>query len=386
MNIVADGNLLLAAEAFGPLGSLSLIDTVDFRPETVRDADALVIRSETKIGPELLDGSRVRFVGTASIGTDHLDLDYLAARSIAFASAPGCNSRSVMEYIVAALLEAGRRLGRSWSGRTIGVVGAGAVGSKVSRAAEILGLRVLLDDPPLARRTGDPKYLPLDALMEADVLTLHVPLTKAGPDPTFHLFNAGLFAKLESRPLFLNSSRGSVVETAALAAALDSGRVSAAVLDVWEGEPAIDAGLAKRALIGTAHVAGYSLEGKIGAVVQVRDALARHRGIDPAALPPLGPPPADLSPIVIPADAGSDEDVIRRAVSSACDIALDDRLLRESLAVPSAERSRAFARLRTGYRVRREFAAWTVSLPVERREAGRTLAELGFKIDFRADR
>ncbi len=384
MNIVADGNLPRAVEAFGPLGSLSLIDTVDFRPETVRDADALVIRSETRVGPSLLDGSRVRFVGTASIGTDHLDVPWLDSHGIAWASAPGCNSRSVTEYIVAALLEAGRRLGRSWSGRTIGVVGVGAVGSKVSRAAEILGLRVLLNDPPLARQTGDPKYVPLDALMEADVLTLHVPLTKDGPDPTFHLFNAGLFAKLRSRPLFLNSSRGSVVETAALAAALDSGRVCAAVLDVWEGEPAIDAGLAERSLIGTAHVAGYSLEGKIRAVVQVRDALARHRGIDSAALPPLEPPPADFPPIVIPDGAGSDENVIRQAVSSACDIALDDRLLRKSLSVPPSERPRAFARLRIAYRVRREFAAWTVSLPVERIEVGRTLANLGFKVAFRA--
>jgi erythronate-4-phosphate dehydrogenase len=384
MNIVADVHLPLVEEAFRPLGRLTLLETTNFSTAAVRGADALVVRSVTRVGSTLLEGSRVRFVGTASIGVDHLDVTWLDSHGISWASAPGCNSRSVMEYIVAALLETGRRFGRSWSGQTIGIVGVGAVGSKVARAAEALGLRVLLNDPPLARQTKDPKYVSLDALMEADVLTLHIPLTQSGPDPTFHLFNAGLLAKLGSRPLFLNSSRGAVVETAALAAALDSGRIRAAVLDVWEGEPAIDGGLAERALIGTAHVAGYSLEGKIRAVVQVRDALARHRGIDPAGLPPLDPPPADFPPLVIPDGAGSDEDVLRRAVSSAYDIALDDRLLRESLSVPPSERPRAFASLRTGYRVRREFAARTIRLPAGRAIIGRTLAALGFRADFPA--
>jgi erythronate-4-phosphate dehydrogenase len=384
MNIVADLHLPLVEEAFGPLGRLSLLETADIDPAAVRDADALVIRSVTKTGPGLLENSRVRFVGTASIGVDHLDVPWLDSRGIAWASAPGCNSRSVMEYIAAALLEAGRRLGRSWSGQTIGIVGVGAVGSKVARAAEALGLRVLLNDPPLARQTGDPKYVSLDALTEADVLTLHIPLTKDGPDPTFHLFDRARFARLGRAPLFINTSRGAVVETAALREALDAGRVRAAVLDVWEGEPAIDAGLAERALIGTAHVAGYSLEGKIGAVVQVRNALARHRGIDPAGLPPLAPAPADFPPIVIPDGAGSDEDVLRRAVSSAYDIALDDRLLRESLSVPPSERPRAFASLRTGYRVRREFAARAIRLPAGRAIIGRTLAALGFQADFPA--
>jgi erythronate-4-phosphate dehydrogenase len=384
MNIVADRNLPLAVEAFGPLGALALIDTADFCPETIRGADALVVRSETKVGAALLDGSRVRFVGTASIGTDHLDLEYLAARSIAFANAPGCNSRSVMEYVTAALLDSAQRLGFTLQGMSIGVVGVGAVGSKVARAAEALGLKVRLNDPPLARATVARRYVPLDDLMDADILTLHVPLTKSGPDPTFHLFDEARFARLRNAPLLINTSRGAVVETAALRRALSEGRVRAAVLDVWEGEPAIDAGLLDRVLIGTAHVAGYSLEGKIRAVAQIRDALARHIKVGPAGLPPLEPPPADFPPIVIPDGAGSGEDILRRAISSACDSALDDRLLRESLSAPPSERPRAFAGLRTRYRVRREFTAWTVSLPVERIEAGRTLAELGFKVAFRA--
>ena len=383
MNIIADKNLPLAAEAFGPLGSLSLIDTPDFRPEVIRGADVLIVRSETRIGPDLLEGSRVRFVGTASIGTDHLDLDYLAARSIAFANAPGCNSHAVKEFITAALLEAGRRLGFTLRGSSLGVIGVGAVGSKVARAAEALGLKVRLNDPPLARATGDPRYVPLEALMDADILTLHVPLTRNGSDPTFHLFDKARLARSRGVPILLNSSRGAVVETEALHKALADGRVRAAVLDVWEGEPAIDAGLLERALLGTAHVAGYSLEGKISAVRMVRDALVRHFGLDTASPPALEPGPADLPLIIVSDNAARDEDAVRTAVATAYDISLDDGLLRASQAGPAGERPAAFARLRSGYRVRREFSARTVSLPERRVNAGAALAALGFKVVFR---
>jgi erythronate-4-phosphate dehydrogenase len=383
MNIVADRNLPQAAEAFGPLGDLRLIDTPDFRPEAIRGADVLIVRSETKVGPVLLEGSRVRFVGTASIGTDHLDLEYLAARSIVFANAPGCNSHSVKEYIAAALFEAGRRIGFSLRGSSIGVVGVGAVGSKVVRAAEALGLKVRLNDPPLARATGDPRYVPLDELMDANILTLHVPLTKGGAYPTFHLFDEARLTRLKGAPLLLNSSRGAVVETGALKKALADGRVRAAVLDVWEGEPAIDAGLLDRTLVGTAHVAGYSQEGKMNAVRMVRDALVRHFGLDAAGLSALDPGPADLPMISIADGEAPDEEIIRAAVSSAYDIAFDDGLLRDASARPSAERPAAFARLRSGYRVRREFSARTVGLPARRASAGAVLAALGFKVVFR---
>jgi erythronate-4-phosphate dehydrogenase len=383
MNIVADRNLPFVAEAFGPLGELSLIETGDFRPETIRGADALVVRSETKIGPALLDDSRVRFVGTASIGTDHLDLEYLAAHSIAFANAPGCNAHAVKEYVVAALLEAGRRLGLSLRGKMIGIVGAGAVGSKVARAAAALGMNVRLNDPPLLRATGEAKYLPLDALLDADILTLHVPLTKNGPDPTFRLFDAARFARMKRGSLFINSSRGAVAETDALKNALAEGRLRAAVLDVWEGEPAVDAVLLDRALIGTAHVAGYSMEGKVRAVFMVRDAMARHFGLAAArkSEPDLGPagfPAADIAP-----DLSSDESILRTAVRAAYDIAFDDRLLRAVRALSDAERPAAFARLRAGYRLRREFTAWSVRLPVERTAAAEVLTALGFKVVFK---
>jgi erythronate-4-phosphate dehydrogenase len=383
MNIVADRNLPFVAEAFGRLGELSLIETGDFRPETIRGAEVLVVRSETNIGPALLDGSRVRFVATASIGVDHMDVEYLASRRIAFANAPGCNAHAVKEYVVAALLEAGRRLGLSLRGKAIGIVGAGAVGSKVARAAAALGMSVRLNDPPLLRATGEAKYLPLDALLDADILTLHVPLTKNGPDPTFHLFDAARFARMKRGSLFINSSRGAVAETDALMKAVDEGRLRAAVLDVWEGEPAIDAPLLDRVLIGTAHVAGFSMEGKVRAVFMVRDAMVRHFGLDAARksepdLGPVGFPAADIAP-----DVSSDEDILGTAVRAAYDIAFDDRLLRAVRALSDAERPAAFARLRAGYRVRREFPVWTVRLPVERTAAAEALTALGFKIVFK---
>lgn len=383
MNIVADRNLPFVAEAFGPLGELSLIKTGEFRPEHTRGADALIVRSETKVGAALLEGSRVRFVGTASIGTDHIDLEYLASRRVAFANAPGCNAHAVKEYVVAALLEAGRRLGFFLRGKMIGIVGAGAIGSKIARAAAALGMSVRLNDPPLARATGEAEYVPLDALMDADILTLHVPLTKNGSDPTFHLFDAARFARIKRGSLFINSSRGAVAETDALKNALAEGRLRAAVLDVWEGEPAIEAALLDRVLIGTAHVAGYSMEGKVRAVFMVRDAMARHFGLDAArkSEPDLGPagfPDAEIAP-----DLSSDESILRTAVRAAYDIAFDDRLLRAVRDLSEAERPAAFARLRAGYRLRREFPAWSVRLPVERTAAAEALTALGFKIVFK---
>jgi erythronate-4-phosphate dehydrogenase len=386
MKIIVDRNLPFAERDFAPLGEVTAIETAAFTPAAVRDADALVIRSETKVGPALLEGSRVRFVGTASIGVDHLDAAYLASRGIALANAPGCNSNSVKEYVAAALLEAACRLGFSLRGKTLGVVGVGAVGSKVAQAAEILGLNVLLNDPPLARTTGDSKYAPLDALMDADILTLHVPLTKTGADPTFHLFDGHRLDRLKPGCLFINSSRGAVVETAALKTALDQGRIRAAVLDVWEGEPAIDAALVDRALLATAHAAGYSMEGKLNAVRMVRAALAGHFRLDP--LRPVGPLPAsaEAREIVIPAEASSDEDILRAAVRAAYDISMDDGLLRAANALPEAERPAAFARLRAGYRVRREFPAWTVRLSSARASAGSVLAALGFKVIFSSGR
>lgn len=362
MKIAVDRNIPLASRAFGSLGEVRLLETTDVTAEAVRDAEALVIRSETRVGPALLDGSAVRFVGSATIGTDHCDLEYLRRRGIVFSNAPGSNANSVKEYVLAALLVIARRGGFHLRGRTLGVVGVGNVGSKVAAAGRALGMTVILNDPPRARAEGGKGFLPLDALMESDILTLHVPLTNEGADTTLHLFDRRRIGAMKRGAILFNTSRGAVVETAALAAALADGRISGAVLDVWEGEPRIEPELLRLSALGTSHIAGYSLDGKVNAVGLVRAALCAWHGTTPAWNPAADIPPAPV-PAVTLCPGETVERSLERAVKAAYDVELDDRNLRGMLDLPEAERWPYFMRLRTGYRIRREFAATRVTLP-----------------------
>ncbi|MBM2845533.1 MAG: Erythronate-4-phosphate dehydrogenase, partial [Bacteroidetes bacterium] len=276
--IVVNRNTPAVVETFSRLGKVIALDTHEVTRESVRNADVLVVRSETRVDRGLLDGSRVRFVGTVTIGTDHVDLEYLAANGIGFASAPWSNANSVAEYITA-LLVWSKRTGEALNGKTIGVVGVGNVGSRVVRVARALGMNVILNDPPLARKTGDPAFLPLDELMGAGVLTLHVPLARSGSDATYHLFDETRLCRMKRGSVLINTSRGAVVETNALRAVLASKQLSTAILDVWEDEPGIDLTLLNNVMLGTAHIAGYSLDGKLNALRMVYGEVCRFLGV-----------------------------------------------------------------------------------------------------------
>ncbi|MCX5649551.1 MAG: 4-phosphoerythronate dehydrogenase, partial [Planctomycetota bacterium] len=180
MRILADENIPLVGEAFGPMGEVVAVPADAIRPALLRDAQALLVRSVTPVGPALLDGSAVRFVATATIGVDHVNQEYLQQRGIAFASAAGSNAQSVAEYVFTALAVLAERGGWRLVGRTLGIVGVGNVGSRVARIAEGLGMTVLRNDPPLACETGDPKYVPIETLFDADIVTFHVPLSREG--------------------------------------------------------------------------------------------------------------------------------------------------------------------------------------------------------------
>ncbi|HEY4613263.1 MAG TPA: 4-phosphoerythronate dehydrogenase, partial [Bacteroidota bacterium] len=294
--IVVNRNTPSAIETFSHLGTVVALDTSDVTREAVRDADVLIVRSETRVNRDLLEGSAVRFVGTVTIGTDHIDLEYLKSKSIAFVNAPGSNSNSVAEYIAAALLVWSRRTGEALSGKTLGVVGVGNVGSKVVRVARALGMTALLCDPPLARATSDRMYRSLDELMEADFISLHVPLTTDEPDATYHLFDAARVGKMKRGSILLNTARGSVVETEALRNALSSKYLSTAIFDVWEGEPVVDVDVLHHVMIGTPHIAGYSLDGKLNALRMVYESACKFLNASPrwqkepasaASLPPI---------------------------------------------------------------------------------------------------
>jgi len=222
----------------------------------------LLVRSETKVDESLLRGNGVKFVGTATIGTDHVDVDYLGREGIAFASAPGCNSNAVVQYVFSALFTLAQRNGFKLKGKTLGVVGVGNIGSKIVRVGQKLGMNVLQNDPPRERISHDPEFRSLNELMISDFITIHVPYTKSGSDPTHHLFNGERLTAMRPGSLIVNTSRGAVVDNAALKAALTAGRPGAAVLDVWEGEPDIDIELLAKCAIGTQHIAGYSIDGR----------------------------------------------------------------------------------------------------------------------------
>lgn len=375
MKILCATNMPFVLEAFSTLGEARVMEGRDISPADVRDAGILALRSTTKVNRALLEGSRVRFVGTATIGTDHLDLDYFKEAGIRWCFAPGCNANSVSEYIIAALLTLGERHGITLEGKTIGVIGVGNVGSRVVKKARALGMRVLMNDPPREREeagipnpesriqndgTGGP-FVSLDrVLAEADIITCHVPLTKEGADKTWHLADGEFFRRARKGLIFLNAARGAVVDTPALLKAMDAGQVSHVVLDTWEGEPKYRTDVLARVDIGTPHIAGHSFEGKVMGTVMVYREACRFLGV-PATWShePLMPPP-QVPVLEVEAAGRSDEAVLREAVKTLYDIEADDRRLRDTAVADDTLRAKGFDRLRKDYPERREFQYTTV--------------------------
>ncbi len=384
MKIVADIDLPFMDSMFAGRAEVVRVSGPLITPALAKDADALIVRSATRVDGRLLSGSRVGFVGTATIGFDHVDTEWLAARGIAFANAPGCNANAVSEYIVAALLELAERFGFPLAGRSIGVVGAGNVGSRVAAKARALGMATFVNDPPLERRSGLPGFSPLDDLMDCDIVTLHVPLTKGGPDPTHHLFGLDRIAAMKRGAFLINSSRGAVVETAALSRALGDSRLRGAVIDVWEEEPGVDPGLLDRATIATAHIAGYSADAKLAASMMMYEALCGHFGWkkewDPAGrltapghawIEADARPPGPLA-----GPEAEPEAELRRIVRLSYPIMRDDAAMRKIASMPPADRPGYFIGLRNNYPLRREFHATTVKPAPDR---VRMFSDLGFR-------
>ena len=262
-----------------------------FTRETVKDADALIVRTRTKCNRELLEGSKVKFIATATIGYDHIDTEYCREAGITWTNCPGCNAGSVEQYVHSVLLLLKEKKGLDLKNATIGVVGVGHVGSRVARMAEGLGMKVLLNDPPRAEQ-GEPGFVDLATMArECDVITFHTPLNREGAYRTYHLVDEDFLFSLERAPFVINSSRGEVVDTASLLVALAAGKIKAAVIDTWEYEPRISKELMEVAFLATPHIAGYSADGKANATRMSLEALCRFFGIeaDFSILPPEGP-------------------------------------------------------------------------------------------------
>lgn len=376
MLIVADSKIPHAQEAFNQFGQVKVVPTKQMTHETIRDADSILVRSETRIGASLLKGTAVRFVGTATIGTDHVDSEYLKQNKIGFASCPGSNANSVAEYVLAALLELGAQLGIVLKGKTIGVVGHGNTGSKVAEKARAIGMNVLLNDPPLAQATHDSRYVRLDALMDADFISLHVPLTRSGEDATFHLFDQRRLSAMKTGSILINSSRGAVVETEALKNVLRDKHLRACVLDVWENEPRIDVELLQLVTLGTPHIAGYSHDGKLNATKMLQQAMSEY-----FQQPLLQQNDFDVferKRIALPTKNENLEVRLRCAVKECYNIARDDAHLRQIAALEDNLRPEYFRELRANYPERREFHNYLIDAGAMNEQSKETLARIGF--------
>lgn len=379
MLIVIDENIPHAEMLFSHLGTVRMMAGRQMSIETVRHADLLMVRSVTPVNEALLTGSDVRFVGTATAGTDHVDHVWLTGQEIGFASAPGCNAESVAQYVAAALAWASIRLGRPLSQCSLGIVGVGHCGSRVERIARALGMEVRLNDPPLARRTGDPIYRPLVELLGCDFLTFHVPLTHMGEDATLHLVNGIVLDQLRPEAVLINASRGEVVEEAALIQHLKSGLIAGAIVDAWSNEPRINTSLLRQVILGTPHIAGYSYDGKVTGSRVIYEAACQYMEVTPHKMD-LPLPPAPVGRIELDATNRSFDSVAAELILTAYPIWRDagDLLF---MASPDPEKmGPAFDRRRKFYPLRREFAATEVAFKDAPPDWIHRLKTIGFNV------
>lgn len=276
--IIIDSNIPFIKEVLDPW--FDVVYTTNMDAGMVRDAYGLIIRTRTRCDQALLAGSSVRFIGTATIGFDHIDMEYCREEGIQVATAAGCNARAVMQYIGSALVHLSRKQGWKPAEKTLGIIGAGHVGSLIAELGQACGFRVLCCDPPLMRVDPSRGYLTLNELLpQADIVTCHVPLNKTGEDKTFRMVDNSFFEQMKAGSSFINSSRGEIVVDEALKQAVKSGRLQDVVLDVWNNEPDIDPELAAMVTYGTMHIAGYSIQGKANGTSMVVRALASSQDI-----------------------------------------------------------------------------------------------------------
>ena len=274
MKVIVDNKIPYIREVLATLADeVVYLPGQSFTPEVVKDADALITRTRTHCNRALLEGSKVRFIGTATIGFDHIDTEYCREAGITWKNCPGCNAGGVEQYVHAVLLLLQRERGIDLKKACLGIVGVGHVGSRIKNMAERLGMRVLLNDPPRADR-GETGFTDFKTLTEeCDIITFHTPLIREEQYRTYHLGNKEFFDSLKKKPAIINTSRGEVIETQAVLDALNEGKISEAIIDVWENEPNINLELLEKVFIGTPHIAGYSADGKINATRMVLESF-----------------------------------------------------------------------------------------------------------------
>ncbi|MEN8215952.1 MAG: 4-phosphoerythronate dehydrogenase [Pseudomonadota bacterium] len=373
MEIIADENIPYVHTAFASLGEVRTVIGRHLNRADLGDAEVLLVRSVTQVNEKLLAGSAVRFVGTATIGLDHIDLNYLSKKSIAFASAQGSNATSAAEYVISALLIIAERQGFQLGDKTVGIIGCGNVGSRVLKKLKALGVECIIHDPPLQEKTGNRDYVDLDSVLCADIITLHVPLSKGGRYPTEHLINADFLAKLQDKVILVNTSRGAVVDETALLERQAARPTMTTILDVWKNEPNINQLLLQRASLGTPHIAGYSFDGKVRGTEMLYAAVCENQQAQ------ITLPAAPLTRLTF-SNTIDDKAAIQTAVMASYDVRRDDAALRRIS--QATQPSAYFDNLRKNYPMRREFSCVEIELPAEKSALAAQLRGLGFTVSF----
>lgn len=372
LNILIDENILLAKQVFSHLGRVRLINGRNITNKTLENTDILIVRSITNVNEKLLKNSKVQFVGSATIGSEHVDLDYLRNNKIYFCNAPGSNAYSVAEYVITALLGLAVKYNFKLSDRSIGIIGHGNIGKKVDSFCKVFKMNVLLNDPPLKKLAGYEKYLPLRDILKTDIATLHVPLNMVGRYKTFHLLDKNKLKMIKQNSIVINTSRGGVIDTNEFLSTLKIKKIKT-VLDVWESEPNINKELLNLVDIGTPHIAGYSLEGKINGTKQIYSELCNY--LNKKNNWQLHEPKRKNRTLKFKRE-NTIEKSIFNIIKKIYDINYDSELLKKSI----SSKKNYFDKLRRNYKERREFNNYTVLISRKFRKEIGILKKLRFNI------
>lgn len=374
MKVIIDNKIPYIKGALEPFAEVIYLPGKETTPLVVKDADAIVTRTRTKCNEQLLAGSSVKMIATATIGYDHIDTAYCEKAGIEWTNAPGCNSWSVAQYIMAALHSLALEKKLQLSELTIGVIGAGNVGSKVARFCSLIGMNVLVNDPPRQRKEGDAGFVSLqDIQREADIITVHTPITFEGEDKTYHLLDEKFIDGCEKDIFLINSARGEIMDTQAVLAALKFGKIKEAIIDCWENEPSIDFDLLDHTFISTPHIAGYSRDGKAKGTTMSIQFISRKfgLGIDNWECNDVELPENTL--IQLDGTDKTDQEIVAEAILKTYPIMEDNNRLKFSPIT--------FEKQRGDYPVRREFPVYTVNAVNISDEAHRILMNLGFLVE-----
>ena len=358
MKIVADANIVDVSALYEVHGELTLLPGREIGPDDVRDADALLVRSITKVNAGLLEGSKVRFVATATSGTDHIDLEYLREARIAVADAAGSNANAVVEYVLASMAQLVLANDLDLKDKHVAIIGFGHVGRRLYESLSKLNIPCVLCDPFVAAQNSKERFCSLDEALRAPIITLHTPFSKEGPHPTFHMLDAQRLSKLAPGTVLINAARGEIVDNAALTRQLarDSGLIT--VLDCWEEEPSISADLLRLVRIGTPHIAGYSVEAKRSASERNYQSFLQHFQL-PDVRGTEGPHPTQSLLVLPNTSATNSQKLLAKVLSEACDVLAIDAQLRAGQANSDAA---LFDAIRKQISQRREFAHYALDL------------------------